>query len=426
MFVSATPGPDELARSKSFAVDMFIRPTNIVDPSIDVRPSGSQLKDLEREIRERAVKGEKTLVMALTKRDAEDMSAHLIKNDIKADYIHSDLTTPERSDALKALQNDTVDCLVGVNLMREGLDLPQVSLVAILGADCEGFLRGETALMQMIGRAARNVNGKAILYANRVTKSMRRTLDETERRRAKQLKWNEDTGAVPVSTRGSEIKSIFDLFREEDEKVMDAAGMAWAKERADAREKGGKKFRNKLVEAGQVQGVREKKVDGEDGTCACGRSERKEGLAKRRPRMASTRSSFTGLAFGLLSLVLSRARPAPPGRFWPPLTRSFAGFSPTLQDLVKNLPDLPGVYIWREDKGGEPLYVGKAKKLKRRCGDYLTGKDARPRINLMMKNRVRWLDFYVTPTEHDALSLEAKLVNQYVQTRAIPNPPPFD
>jgi len=169
MFVSATPGKEELLKSEGRAVDMFIRPTNIVDPAVAVRPSKTQLKDVEEEIKKRAGKGEKTLVMALTKRDAEDMADHLKGQGVKADYIHSGLSTIERSDALKSLQNSTIDCLVGVNLMREGIDLPQVSLVAILRADCEGFLRGDTALMQMIGRAARNVNGEAILYADRVT-----------------------------------------------------------------------------------------------------------------------------------------------------------------------------------------------------------------------------------------------------------------
>lgn len=171
VFVSATPSRQELdlIEDVNEPIDMIIRPTYVCDPEIDVRPTKDQLTNLFNEIRLRARRDEKTLVIALTKRDAEDLAAYLISQGVSAAYIHSGLSTHERSNALKALQRGEIDCLVGVNLLREGLDLPQVSLVAILNADSEGFLRSETALLQTIGRAARNTQGSAILYANRVT-----------------------------------------------------------------------------------------------------------------------------------------------------------------------------------------------------------------------------------------------------------------
>ena len=215
VFVSATPSKHELEKSPRPPVEMLIRPTFVCDPVIDVRPSKGQLADLVNEIKERAGRQERTLAMAITKRDAEDLSDFLVKEGISATFIHSGLTTHERSDALRSLQSGEIDCLVGVNLLREGLDLPQVSLVAILNADSEGFLRSETALLQTVGRAARNVRGMAILYADRITKSMRNTIDDTKRRREKQIAYNEDFGCESISTKGSTVMSIFDLLRGE-------------------------------------------------------------------------------------------------------------------------------------------------------------------------------------------------------------------
>ena len=166
---------------------MIIRPTFVCDPEIHVRPSEGQLEDLLQEVKTRAERNERTLAVALTKRDAEDLAEYLKEHGVSSTYIHSGLTTHERSDALKALQSGEIDCLVGVNLLREGLDLPQVSLVAILNADSEGFLRSETALLQTVGRAARNINGSAVFYANRVTESMQRCIDDTKHRRERQL-----------------------------------------------------------------------------------------------------------------------------------------------------------------------------------------------------------------------------------------------
>ena len=215
IFVSATPGSQELLWAERPPVDMIIRPTYVCDPVIEVRPTQHQLENLVEEIQVRANRQERTLAMALTKRDAEDLADYLLQHGIASTYIHSGLNTHERSSALKALQTGEIDCLVGVNLLREGLDLPQVSLVAILNADAEGFLRSETALLQTIGRAARNVNGTAILYANRLTESMKQCIDATSHRRELQLRYNSEHGKEMRSTKGSSILSIFDLLKDE-------------------------------------------------------------------------------------------------------------------------------------------------------------------------------------------------------------------
>jgi excinuclease UvrABC nuclease subunit len=214
LFVSATPSQQELDLAERDPVDMVIRPTFVCDPVIDVRPSKGQLEDLLREVKVRADKEERTLAIALTKRDSEDLSSFLLENGVKSAYIHSGLSTVERSDALRALQSGDIDCLVGVNCLREGLDLPQVSLVAVLNTDSEGFLRSDTALLQIVGRAARNINGRAVFYANRTTDSMRRCIDSTSERRERQLEYNEKHGYQMRSTKGSSTMSFFDLLKD--------------------------------------------------------------------------------------------------------------------------------------------------------------------------------------------------------------------
>jgi excinuclease ABC subunit B len=214
VFVSATPGKPEMNMCRSPPAEMIIRPTFVCDPRIHVRPTYGQLQDLLGEVRARTEKNQRTLAVALTKRDAEDLASFLLENEVKATYIHSGLKTKERSDALKALQSGEIDCLVGVNLLREGLDLPQVSLVAVFSACSEGFLRGESSLLQTIGRAARNVDGTAIFYANRITESMKRCMDDTARRRALQLEYNAKHGREMKSTAGSSTLSIFDILKE--------------------------------------------------------------------------------------------------------------------------------------------------------------------------------------------------------------------
>jgi excinuclease ABC subunit B len=221
VFVSATPSRQELSLIEDIPdnapVEMIIRPTYVCDPEIHVRPTQNQLDDLLKEIEIRILRGERTLVMTLTKRDAEDLADYLIERGLAATYIHSGLNTHERSNALKSLQNGQIDCLVGVNLLREGLDLPQVSLVAVLNADSEGFLRSETALLQTIGRAARNIHGSAILYANRITGSMQRCIDATTHRRQLQMEYNAKHGKEMKSTEGSSVLSIFDLLKDQIE-----------------------------------------------------------------------------------------------------------------------------------------------------------------------------------------------------------------
>ncbi len=198
IFVSATPADYEMEKSEGVFVDQVIRPTGLLDPPIDVRPSLNQIDDLMKEIRERAANGERTLVTTITKRMAEELNSYLLRFNIRSRYIHSDIDTLERIDIMEGLRAGSFDVLVGVNLLREGLDLPEVSLVAILDADKEGFLRSARSLTQTAGRAARNLNGKVIMYADVITDSMKETINETNRRREKQLRYNEKMDIIPA------------------------------------------------------------------------------------------------------------------------------------------------------------------------------------------------------------------------------------
>ncbi len=213
LYTTATPGPYEMERSDQ-VVEQIIRPTGIVDPEIIVKPVQGQVDDLVGQINERVARGERVLVTTLTKRMAEDLSGYLRELDIKVHYLHSEVHTLERVEILRDLRLGAYDVIVGINLLREGLDLPEVSLVAILDADKEGFLRSDTALIQTVGRAARHVNGTAIMYADRVTDSMRRAIEETDRRREIQLAYNEEHGITPA-TIVKEVHDLTDRVRQE-------------------------------------------------------------------------------------------------------------------------------------------------------------------------------------------------------------------
>ena len=236
--------------------------------------------------------------------------------------------------------------------MREGIDLPQVSLVAIMSADNQGFLRSETALLQMVGRAARNINGEAILYADKVTPAMKSAIDTTKYRRERQATFNAENNKTPVSAEGSEIKSIFDIFREEMNVEELGSDVEWS------------------------------------------RSPQKSAENAKREKAKREKSQAT-------------VTPRPV-------------LDPTLEELTYNLPAKTGVYKWMASRDGATLYIGKAKNLSSRCRSYLTGKDERPRINGMMK-KVKWVEYILTPTEQDALNLEAKVSKKEQRRQSVAN-----
>ena len=224
IYVSATPGEFELHESEGIFTEQVIRPTGLLDPEIEIIPTLNQIDDLMEQIRQRVEAGERTLVTTLTKRMAEELNAHLLKWGVKSAYIHSDVDTLERIQILENLREGVYDVLIGVNLLREGLDLPQVSLVAILDADKEGFLRNHRSLTQTAGRAARNVNGKVIMYADKITDSMRLTIEETNRRREKQMAYNKLHGITPtpiVKKTDNDLIEIYEAGKKQQDSIVD-------------------------------------------------------------------------------------------------------------------------------------------------------------------------------------------------------------
>jgi excinuclease ABC subunit B len=237
IFVSATPGPYELRLVERKVVELLVRPTGLIDPEVEIRPARSQVDDLLSEIRERVGQGDRVLVTTLTKRMAENLTEYLTEQGVKVRYLHSDIETVERIEIIRDLRLGKFDVLVGINLLREGLDMPEVSLVAILDADKEGYLRSEGSLIQTIGRAARNLRGKAILYADQITASMRRALDETDRRRQRQVEYNRLHNITPRGV----IKKITD--------VMEGAREVAANEEVPAARGRGRKASAQVAEA---------------------------------------------------------------------------------------------------------------------------------------------------------------------------------
>ncbi|OGX29948.1 MAG: excinuclease ABC subunit B [Omnitrophica WOR_2 bacterium RIFCSPHIGHO2_01_FULL_49_10] len=225
IFASATPSEYEILKSGAKVVEQLIRPTGLIDPEITIKPTDGQVDDIIEQVRERAKKKERVLVTTLTKRMAEDLSAYLEELDLRVKYIHSDIDAIERVKILKELRLGDFDCLVGVNLLREGLDLPEVSLVAILDADKEGFLRSETSLIQLSGRAARHINGRVIMYADNITGSLKRAVSETNRRRSLQLEYNKRNNITPKSIQKA-IREGIEMIESAEEVEMEAVGVA--------------------------------------------------------------------------------------------------------------------------------------------------------------------------------------------------------
>ena len=244
IFVSATPGPFEKEHSKKI-VEQVIRPTGLLDPEVEVKPIKGQIEDLIFNIKERTKNKERVLITTLTKRMAEDLTDFLENVNIKVKYMHSDIDTLERMEIIRDLRLGEFDVLVGINLLREGLDIPEVSLVAVLDADKEGFLRSETSLIQTMGRAARNANGKVILYADEVTGSMERAIKETLRRRKIQMKYNEENGIIP-KTITKEIRDVIKISGKKKTKNKEAT------KRSSSKEKLSKELKFKMEKASKM------------------------------------------------------------------------------------------------------------------------------------------------------------------------------
>ncbi|KAJ8901544.1 hypothetical protein NDN08_003753 [Rhodosorus marinus] len=362
MFVSATPSKKELAMSKHSIVEMAIRPTGVMDPKIEIAKTENQLEQVVREIGDRAERDERTLVMAITKRDAEDLAEYLQSRGVKAAYLHSGLKIVQRSEVISRLQRADIDCIVGVNLLREGIDLPEVSLVCIMDADKQGFLRSKSSLLQMVGRAARHVNGTAVFFADKTSPAMRECMAETDVRRAKQLRYLVENDLQPTSARGREVASIFEMEKE-NRTDGEVDGMDW-----------------EAVSRALEEHKQRKRASKDDNLSSNGNA--KDGDEEK---------------------SLPRYMPA---------------HVASLKQQIKSLPVKTGVYMWKSgsDEDAEILYIGKAKNLRSRVSSYLreTAVTTRGTRLAAMLNRARTIDVVVTPGgERDALLLESDLIKKH-------------
>jgi len=390
LLVSATPGDVETewvgGKHSDAMVDMVVRPSGVLDPPVHIVSKENQLENLAGRVVEKANAGERSLVCVLTKADTEDLSMYLNASGVRADWVHSELTAPQRAEKLSKLQRGELDCIVGAQLLREGLDLPSVSLVAILDADVPGFMRSARSLMQMAGRAARNKHGECVLYADAVTGAMREMMDEVDRRRKKQHAHNVANNIVPqTATLGSSTStlSLFDVMADEIEREKEK----WAEEQLaavtsaknsslddEAVEKALKSWRKRreggVVRPGPKPSDALKKVDVDDGE----------------KRVAETVLD----AYGIDATHVER-----------------------LRRLQRDMPSKTGVYRWI-DGDGKVLYVGKAKNLRARTGNYLSPAliQSSPRHRKLIA-AARTLDSVLTPGgEVDALALEARLIQR--------------
>ena len=432
LLVSATPGEDELKWScgEEGSVDMVVRPSGILDPPTEVLPKKNQLPKLASMIEKRARKGDASLVCALTKADCEDLAAYLTGKGLRADWMHSELAAPERAKRLAKLQLGELDVVVGAQLLREGLDLPRVSLVAILDADVSGFARSSRSLMQMMGRAARNKSGEAVLFADKETDAMKSALKEVERRRRKQALHNKKYNVTPKSaTQGSESseRSLFDIMSEEINAEKMSIGTMLSKSSSGNSDNNRDGTVNDEEVERALERWRQRREPNSEAfirattkTKALERKLKEDALAEKQKRENQAYMENDGILLGDFSMNSSgKLSSCSPSNAEAILTKHYGFDEATIakvkriRDMQKALPAKCGVYRFL-DKNGKSLYVGKAKSLRSRTSSYLTPgvleNSARHRALLY---KAESIDCVLTPGgEADALALEARIIQR--------------